>query len=102
MASVFARYRAAEHVGEGQLVSLLGCSEQGYLRLALCRTPQRPSPDTFRQLAAFAGADPLALARVVRRVEAVEAIKAGAEAVAPSTLLAAREREEERPQDDQE
>lgn len=100
MASVFARYCAAERVDEEQLVSLLNCSEQDYLRLSLCRTSRQPSADDLRQLAAFAGTDPHALARVVRRVEAVEAMKAGAKAVAQSTLIAAREREEQGPRDE--
>lgn len=99
VASLFARYRAAEHVDDEQVASQLGCSEQGYLRLALCRAPRQPSADDFQQLAAFAGADPLALARIFRRVERIEALRAGAEQATRSTLLAARERDGNEPPD---
>ena len=100
VASVLARYRDAEHVGEEQVASRLGCSEQDYLRLALCRAPRQPSAGDFQQLAAFAGADALALARIFRRVAALDALHAGAEQVTRSTLLAAREREDEEPRDE--
>ena len=97
MASVFARFGALDDVADEAMPSLLGCSADAYLRLSLCRAPHRATADDLRQLAAFAGADPVALARIVRRVEAVDALASGARARARSTLLAAREREDEAP-----
>ena len=97
MASVLARYGALADVPDEALPDVLGCSGEGYARLSLCRAPRRATADDLRELAAFAGADLTALARVVRRVEAVDALAAGAQAQACSTLLAARERDDDTP-----
>lgn len=100
MASVFARYGALAGVAGKAMPSLLGCSAEDYVRLSLCRAPRQATADDLRQLATFAGADLAALARVVRRVQAIDALGAGAQAQARSMLLAARDRDDAAPPDD--
>lgn len=96
LAHVFALYLTIEEIDEGALAERLGCSESAYYRLALCRTPatDQAFAEQTRQIAAFSGASPVALAQVIRRVQAVEALQAAAANTDHATLLAAREREE--------
>lgn len=94
LAHVFARYLTIEEIDEGVLAERLGCSESGYYRLALCRTPAIDQfAEQTRQIAAFSGASPVALAQVIRRVQAVETLQAAASNADRATLLAARKRE---------
>jgi len=95
LAQVFARYLAIEEIDEGALAELLGCSASDYRRLALCRMPATDLAfaERIKQIAAFSGASADVLAQVIRRVHAVESLKAAASNTG-ATLLAAREREE--------
>jgi predicted transcriptional regulator len=93
LAATFAAYREVERVSDEELRALLGCTEGDYHRLALCKAVASPTGDDVRRLAEFAGADLGALARVLRRVEAVGALRQAADTATRSVLLAARERE---------
>lgn len=95
LAWTFATYREVEHLSDEELRRILACSVDDYHRLALCRMVAQPSAEDLRGLAAFAGADLDALARVLRRAEAVAALREAEAAASRSTLLAAREREED-------
>ncbi|GIV59244.1 MAG: hypothetical protein KatS3mg043_0333 [Rhodothermaceae bacterium] len=96
LAHVFARYLTIEEIDEGALAERLGCSEFGYYRLALCRTPatDQAFAEQIRQIAAFSGASPIVLAQIIRRVQAVESLQEAASNTDRATLLAARERED--------
>lgn len=72
MAWVLAEYRRQEGMSHARLCERLGISQEGYLRLALCL---RPEPARFsehlRQITDYTGIDGLALANLIRQVDAL-------------------------------
>jgi len=93
VASQLLLYRKAENITPEMLAEELGISLRSLDRLALCL---RPRPDTFaadvRTIAAHVGAEVGRLANVLRRADAVAAIRAGGGASARGVLMAARKR----------
>ncbi len=93
LAAVFARYRAVEGLDDAEFACRLGVAVDRLDELAICR---RPRPDRFRQdvsaIAARFGADPGALAAVVRQVDALETFAA---TPVPGLLAAARDADDE-------
>jgi hypothetical protein len=88
------------------LARFLGCSTEELPRLGLCRRPNPGSPDfraAVEQIARFSGVTPFPLARLLRDVEAVEALRGAQPRVgSEGTFLAARDRpsgESEEPPD---
>jgi hypothetical protein len=95
LAAVFARYRAAERIDDGELARRLAVDPDRLDALALCR---RPRPDRFAQdakaIATRFGADTGALAAIIRQVDALDAFAA---ASSSSQLAAARDADDEPP-----
>lgn len=95
LARTFAVYQELEHLTEDELRGLLGCSMPDFIHLALCRVSPQPATDELRRLAEFADADLNALAGIIRRVNAIEALRDASNVAVPAVLLAAREREDD-------
>jgi hypothetical protein len=95
LAAVFARYRAAERIDDGELARRLAIDPQQLDALALCR---RPRPDRFAQdvtaIATRFGADAGALAAIVRQVDALGAFVGASSA---NQVVAARDADDEPP-----
>lgn len=87
-------YAVSEGINEETLCERLGCPPETYPALALCTHPR---PERFMEdceaIAARFGVDAGFIAEVVRRSDALQAVRQGENA---STLMAARDREEER------
>lgn len=99
LASALAAYARSERLDERGLAAALGCAAETLAPLRLCRRP-RPEPPAFRddvaRIAARFGVDPAALAQVVRRADALDALRRG---VADTGLLAAaRDRDDDPPE----
>lgn len=96
MASALAAYRAAENLDDVGLAAMLGCALDDLPVLALCSRPD-PASARFqadvRRIAAYVGVNPLALVRLLRAVDAAEALRGGI--ARDAGLLAARDREDE-------
>lgn len=78
MANVLAAYQAQERISSSDLADRLGLTPEGLVQLALCKRPQPGSTEfaaQVRQIAAFVGLAPAALAQLIRQVDAVEAAK---------------------------
>jgi hypothetical protein len=91
LAAVLRAYQELQGMDEKQLADELDCRPADLPRLGLCRRPTS-EPGAFRQdverIAASCGVSALALARLVRTVDA-------AQALGPSPFLAARDHEPE-------
>jgi hypothetical protein len=75
MASVLDAYQKQERLDDATLAVHLSTNLAQLTRLALCKRPQADSsnfPAQVRQLAEFTGADPIALAQIIRQVAALE------------------------------
>ncbi len=96
MSGLLMLFRRQESMDEEQLAAFLECDRGDLPRLALCRRP-RPAPRFRRdieEIAAYAGADPTRLAKLVRAAEVGEALRGTpAEVRRPPMLLAARDHE---------
>lgn len=95
LASLLRRYQASEGIGRSAVAALLGIREESLTNLSLCL---RPRAELFAAdvlaIAADVNADADALAAIIRRVDAVDAMTAGGAATTNrGFLLAARARE---------
>lgn len=119
-------YQRQEGLSEDDLQRFLGCTAEGYYRLALCMTPDLQADDFGRRIeriASSVGVSASNLARVVRQVAAVRSLEKAARAIpqirpragkrqagelprmdwagrSDSVLLAARDRETEEKKED--
>jgi len=95
LASALADYARSEHLEEQGLAGALGCSEEDLVSLRLCRRP-RPQPESFRRevnrIASRFGARTDVLAEVIRRSDALRAMRARSTEETSGTLMAARDR----------
>ena len=98
MAWVLARYREAEDADDALIAISLGIDQARIPHLALC---SRPRDELFRSdietIAEHIGMDPLALAEVVRRVDAVTGFGQRPRGHRGGILAAARDRAAEDP-----
>jgi hypothetical protein len=95
LASLLAVYAAGEGLDDEALAQHLGCPTAVLVDVRLCRAPAEEARDFRRDIDSIAGhfgLDRDRLAGVVRRAQALLALRSAA-AGAPGTLLAAREDE---------
>ncbi len=99
LASVIQPYKEMHGLDDRGLATLLGSTPENLMRLGLCRKPGSASAhfrQEVEQVAAYAGAQPAALAAVIRDAEASRALQSdstsdgGCERT--NTLLAARDK----------
>lgn len=99
LASVLRAYQELHGMDDEQLGRQLGCDPSDLPRLGLCRRPD-PAPSRFRadveQVAEHFGLSAIALAGIVREVDATRQLRAGAGLDDAGPLLAARDRERDR------
>ncbi len=91
-------YKEQEDLDDQQLAARLGCSVADLPRLALCERP-RPAPhfrEDVERIAHYIQADTMQLAMVIRAAESREALSQQGNAT-QRTLLAARDNEDEEP-----
>ncbi|MER3439574.1 MAG: hypothetical protein C4346_19365 [Chloroflexota bacterium] len=100
LASVFAAYRAAEHLDEHGLARILKIPPEQVCGLALCL---RPRPEFFaedvQRIAERFHVAPQTLAEIIRHVEAVAAIQAAG--MGEGQIAAAARDAEEAPSEDE-
>lgn len=93
LAFALAVYARSERLDEQGLAVTLGCAVESLVPLRLCRHPSS-EPSAFRddvtRIATHVGVDPAALAQVIRRADALEALRQGMGNT--GLLLAARDR----------
>lgn len=108
MAYLLARWGEAKGLKWDEAAEVLGCTDESVHRLALCLRPN-PSLGSFAEdverIASYARIDPGALARVVREVDAVQALREtrpldDANATVAGILMAALDRLEGEQLDD--
>jgi hypothetical protein len=110
LASALAGFQAVRHMTDDQLATFLGCAPEALAELGLCRRPD-PAESTFRadveRVAAHVGAASQQLARLLREVDSVAALRRAPSApIDRGALLAARDRldaaarTDEQPDDD--
>ena len=96
LASALADYAQSENLSERGLATVLECSVETLNRLRLCRRP-RPTPPLFQadvnRIATRCGVKADALAQIVRRADALVALRRGSVTDA-GLLAAARDRED--------
>jgi hypothetical protein len=96
LAGALAVFRALRGMTDEQLATFLGCAPGVLSELGLCRRPD-PTASTFRadveRVAAYVGAASEQLARLLREVDSVAALRRAPAATADrGALLAARDR----------
>ena len=92
LAWVFAQYMASQAISLPALAAELGCSEAVMPRLALCLRPRSNwFADDVTAIAAEFAAESAVLARIVRHVDALEAMAVGTK-TKNGVLMAARKR----------
>lgn len=92
MAWVLSQYMAGQNISRSDLSAELGCTEQALTRLSLCLRPRsKQFADDIERITSILRVNGLALVRIVRRVEAVEAMS-GPGVTEHGTLMAARKR----------
>ena len=95
LASALAEYADSEGMDDAALAAALGCPASSLARLRLCRRP-RPDPAGMREdvtrIGEHFGIDPLRLAEMVRRADALVAMRRDV-AGGAGALIAARDRE---------
>lgn len=85
------RYQEIESIGESGLIAHLGCKENGYIRLALCKHPKMSrevSLEAINQISEFTGISSITILGVIRHVDAVENLRE----LNSRSLIAAREK----------
>ena len=95
-------YKEQEGLDDQQLAAMLRCELDAISRLALCERP-RPAPhfrEDVERIATYIHADMLQLALLIRAAESREALSHRS-GTARSTLLAARDHDEEEPRQPQ-
>jgi hypothetical protein len=78
MSSVLFFYQSQERLGDTELATQLALDVVQLPRLALCKRPQSQSNNfskQVRQIAAYTGANEIALAQIIRQVEALEQLR---------------------------
>src|SRR5687767_1708164 len=101
LASVFSAYARSERLDERGLAAALGCTVEALVPLRLCRRPLAETPifrDDVARIAARYEVNPVALAQIIRRVDALEALRRGVNDA--GMLVAARDRDDHDPPDD--
>lgn len=105
LASALAAYARTEALDDAGLAAALSCDPSALTPLRLCRRP-RPEPAAFRadvdRIAARFGADPGALAQIVRRADALATWRDAPPAAGrddAGLLAAARDRDDAPPDD---
>ena len=95
MGSVLSRYISSQGMSYTALTAELGCSEAAIWRLAICL---RPRSDRFAEdvalIASKLSVDEVALARIIRQVQAIE-VMSGRGVADRGALMAARSRRAE-------
>ena len=93
--TVIATYCELEGTTREGVASGLGCSREVLMWLSLCRRPAGEGfRDQIQQLAERFDVDPAKLAAIVRRVDAVAALRSVSATADQPMLLAARDRSE--------
>lgn len=98
LGAVFGRYCDVEHQGRESLASHFGCSLETLRWMSVCRRPRNDHfADDVRAVAERFKVSATKLAAIVRRVEAVEALRrpGSADVDDEQMLLAARDRGDE-------
>ena len=75
MANILATFQRQERLDESELAHQLSIEVTQIPRLALCKRPPLESggfAEKVKQIAAYVGADPTALAQIIRQVDAIE------------------------------
>lgn len=97
LASRFSVYKKTKDIGDEEIARLLDCEIEAYFRLALCRLPYLEKGsfgDRVRHIAKFANASPVALAKIIKHAESVQAFNRPVSSEYRNLLLAARKRDE--------
>lgn len=85
------QYRQYEQIDEASMKSFLCCSNENYFKLSMCLAPDTEAED-FKQrvdkIAAFANASPLAVIRMLKRVNTLQSFD-----YSESMLMAARKKD---------
>lgn len=95
LAAALLAYTQSEGMDDTALAARLGCPVEALSPLRLCRRPHAEPPrfrDDVARIAARFGLDADCLSEVLRRADALDAMRRG-DAPARGTLLAARDRE---------
>lgn len=97
LGSLLSEFARVEGLSQQQLASFLSCSPETLDWLSLCYrpTPERFGEDVSRIAERFQ-IDPIQLAQLIRRAEAIAALQRTATMGDPVLLLAARDRDEEK------
>ncbi|MBN9686495.1 MULTISPECIES: hypothetical protein [unclassified Corallococcus] len=100
---VFTAYREMEKLSEASLVQRLGCTPEVFQWLSLCTTPDGPAfEEQTRAIADRFGVDVQKLVLVLRRVQVLRTLRKPAQGTVRGTIqLAARDRDEEVPLEDE-
>lgn len=86
------KYSEYENVSEKDICSDLSCSEENYLRLALCRTPDIYADDfgtRINSISQFTGVSPLGLSKIIKKVATILKLSENA---SDTFLMAARDK----------
>jgi len=78
LACYLAQYQEQEELTEEAMMEFVGCSGEGYYRLALCQVPDTQGSDfaaRLERVAAYAGASTVQVASVIRQVATLEALR---------------------------
>lgn len=100
LAYYLVQYQQQEELTEEAMMEFVGCSDEDYYRLALCKVPDTQGADfavRLDRVAAYAGASTVQVAQVIRQVAALEALRA---ALQPDRQDEALEGEREAPTSD--
>jgi hypothetical protein len=103
LASALREYAQSENLDESGLATVLGCSVELLTLVAICRRPH-PEPGRFQRdidlIAARFDVRAGALAEIVRRAEVIAAMRRGIP-TERGLLIAARERDDEDPPEEE-
>ncbi len=94
VAAALAAYQRQNGMDDVALAKLLECPVGDLPRLALCGRPDARSPafgSDVRRIAEYAGVNPIALARILRDVDATQRLRQVAESAPERMLMAARD-----------
>ncbi|WP_276348833.1 hypothetical protein [Daejeonella sp. JGW-45] len=86
------KYQELESVSANAICSELNCSEENYLRLSLCKTPDAYAEDfstRINDISQHTGVSPFGLSKIIKRVANILKLS---ENVSPAFLMAARDK----------
>src|SRR5512145_2984867 len=84
LSSVLVAYQQQEHLTDSEIAQQLSLDESQLPRLDLCLRPQADKfSEQVRQIATYTGADVMALAQVIRSVEALQQMRSMSSAELP-------------------